>query len=101
MEEDITFDIIVADQEILGNDDIALETNISMFPNPAAEFTTITSNQEISTIHIYNILGQEVSTIKGKGNHTQIDVSNLTTGNYLVKVLAENGNNETLKLIKQ
>jgi len=99
--EGMAFDIIIAPIEILGNDDFALETNFSMFPNPANKSTTITSNQEISTITIYNILGQEISTFKGEENNTQIDVSNLTTGNYLVKVLAENGNTDTLKLIKQ
>ena len=49
----------------------------------------------------YNILNQEIYSFKGKGNNLQIDISTLTTGNYFVKVLAENGNTETLKLIKQ
>jgi len=101
MEENITFDIIVADQEILGNEDFTSEANIVMFPNPAFETTTITSTQEITSITVFNILGQEVATFKGEGNNTQIDVSNLATGNYLVKVSAENGSSETLKLIKQ
>ncbi len=101
MDEGLSFDIIVADQEILGNEDFTSEANIVMFPNPAVETTTITSTQEITSITVFNILGQEVATFKGKGNNTQIDVSNLTTGNYLVKVADENGNAKTLKLIKQ
>ena len=99
--EGMSFDIIIAPIEILANDDIALESKFSMFPNPASKSTTITSNQEISTITVYNVLGQEISSFKGKGNNLQIDISTLTTGNYFVKVLAENGNTETLKLIKQ
>lgn len=100
MEEEVTFDIIVADQEILGNEDFVSETKITMFPNPAIESTTITSTQEITSITIFNILGQEVATFKGEGNNTQIDVSNFTTGTYFVKIQAQD-KTETLKLIKQ
>ncbi len=99
MPEGIALDIIVADQEILGNEDFDLETNISMSPNPAREFTTISTTQEISTIEIFNLLGQELSQIQGSGKTMQIDLTNLAAGNYFIKVQVE-GASETLKLIK-
>ncbi|MFK5983190.1 MAG: T9SS type A sorting domain-containing protein [Flavobacteriaceae bacterium] len=100
MPEGIAFDIIIADQEILGNDDVVLENKTILYPNPAINNTTITSSQEISNIKIFNILGQEVQSFSGNGTTMALDISTIQIGTYFVKVEAENGT-ETLKLIKQ
>ncbi len=100
MNTGISFDIIVASQEILGNNDIAIESNLLMYPNPATNLTTITSLQEISNLQIFNILGQEVQNISGKGKSMQLDISTLETGTYFVKIETEFGT-DSLKLIKQ
>jgi len=100
MPEGIAFDIIIADQEILGNDDVVLENKTILYPNPAINNTTITSSQEISNIKIFNILGQEVQNFSGNGTTMTLDISTIQTGTYFVKVEAENGT-DTLKLIKQ
>ncbi|MGV6828679.1 MAG: T9SS type A sorting domain-containing protein [Flavobacteriales bacterium] len=100
MPEGVAVDIIVAEQEILGvNDNEITENAITMFPNPATDMVNISSQEEISNISIFNILGQEVLNIEGTSNAMQIDISNLTTGNYMAKVQVGD-TLKTLKLIK-
>ena len=99
MQEGVAFDIVIASQ-ILGNEDFEIQTNISMYPNPAKEATTITTTGEISTIRIFNLLGQEISNIQGTGKTMQLDLTNLSAGNYFIKVQVED-TTETLKLIKK
>lgn len=98
--EGLAIDIIVVEQEILGvNDNEVAENAITMFPNPAIDFVTIATQEEITNISIFNILGQEVLNIEGNSNSMQIDISNLTAGNYLAKIQVGNAV-KTLKLIK-
>ncbi len=99
MNEGIAFDIIIAPQEILGNDDVVLENRTILYPNPATDFVTIATQDEISSIVIYNVLGQEVMQIEGDSNNMRIDISNLATGNYVTKVQV-GSSVKTLKLIK-
>ncbi len=100
MPEGIAVDIIVADQEVLGVNDNELTNQVTMFPNPAKDVVNISTQNQINTVRIYNLLGQEVLNVKGSSNSMQVNTSNLTTGNYIVKV--ESGNAvKTLKLTKQ
>jgi len=58
----------------------------SMYPNPVENILNIKTKNPVKAINIYNMLGQEVlSTSK-----TQIDMSNLQAGSYVVKVQAGN-----------
>lgn len=73
----------------LSVDKLSLNT-ISLFPNPAKN--TLNLNMPISTgdfkTEIYSILGQSVSV---SNNNSVLDISNLNTGVYLLKVSTENG----------
>ncbi len=73
---------------------------ISIFPNPATDKLTITSNIEFKfkSVYIYNQLGQEV--LHKKNNDENIDISTLGQGIYIVK-LAINGLKIRQKLIIQ
>ena len=76
-------------------DDVKLNTNLSLqnfsndkiniFPNPANDLITISSDNLIEAISLYNVLGQEV--ISSKPNNTQqtIDIAALNSGVYIVK----------------
>lgn len=99
MQAEIAFDIIIAPQEILGVEDMETATNFSMFPNPSKGLTTITSTEEINSISIFNILGQEIFQSNYNSNTISIDISNYATGNYFIKVQTGESIN-TLKLIK-
>ncbi|MGD0711557.1 MAG: T9SS type A sorting domain-containing protein [Bacteroidales bacterium] len=64
--------------------------NIVVYPNPATNNLTIESLQN-TTIEITNMQGQLVETIVTKGNKTNIDVSALASGVYVVQARTKNG----------
>jgi hypothetical protein len=89
------------------NDDPSLSTDtfnieaIDMYPNPVKNgFVTISvQNSSGFSIELYNILGKKVLSQNAETS-TQINVSALQSGIYLVKI-SENNNSLTKKLIVQ
>ena len=71
----------------------------AMYPNPVTDGTfSITSNNSVEkNIEIFSVSGQQVykSSVKSREN---IDISNLTTGSYFIRV-EEEGKTATRKLI--
>jgi hypothetical protein len=59
----------------------------------------LTSNSEISQINLFNMLGQKV-TVVANANNTQVDMSSLPTGNYIITVTIE-GVSKTFKVVKK
>ena len=64
--------------------------NIVMFPNPATDYLTIVTPQK-TTVEILNINGQIIKTIFTTNKQTTIDVRNLSSGVYIIKVRTEKG----------
>ncbi len=62
------------------------ENEINIFPNPAIEIITIESNLNSGTIHIININGQEIYSSDFFGSNNKVDISNLTSGIYFVRI---------------
>ena len=75
--------------------------DIAMYPNPATSVVTLDASQEIATIQIMNLLGQNVSTIEVNNTTGTINVSQFSTGVYIANVLFSNGNIQTIKFIKE
>jgi hypothetical protein len=71
-----------------------------MYPNPAKNTLAISSDVDIIQVNIYNSLGQNVSTYKGDGNLDLLDISGLSSGNYIVEILADFFS-QKIKFIKQ
>jgi subtilisin-like proprotein convertase family protein len=69
-------------------------------PNPTRGQVTLSALDQIERATIYNILGQAVLDRSIEATSTQLDVSNLSTGTYIMKVTV-NGQVGTYKLIKQ
>lgn len=93
--------------QYVGLDTITWETNLSnvdyttaksvAFPNPVNSILNISSTKELTSITVYNIMGQQV--LSSTQNLTQLKMSGLSNGAYFVKL---NGKTftETLKVIK-
>lgn len=64
--------------------------DIRIYPNPANNLVNI-DNAANSTVSIYNLLGEVVKSVRTTSNNTIIDVANLASGSYIVKVNGENG----------
>jgi len=74
---------------ILGIEDNNIK-DFSIYPNPTSTILNMnTKNIEIIKIEIYDVLGKKV--LVTKGNTTQIDISNLDSGLYLVNIQTKQG----------
>ncbi|WP_406684672.1 T9SS type A sorting domain-containing protein [Seonamhaeicola sp. MEBiC1930] len=68
-----------------------LASKFKVFPNPVQDVITIQSNNiNVSAVSIYNVLGKEVLSQKGLSN-SDINVSNLNSGMYLLKISTDEG----------
>lgn len=63
-------------------------TAMKFYPNPVNDMLNISFEREITRISIYNLLGQEVFAKTSNSNQITVDMSNLASGAYLVKVNA-------------
>ena len=71
-------------------------SEISIYPNPTNSVINI-ANAENSKITVYNILGESVVSISNNKTLAKIDISNLSEGTYIVRIVSNN--NTTTKRI--
>lgn len=70
---------------------------VSIYPNPVNDILNIESETEIKSVSIYNLQGQKIKTSFSK----QVNVSDLSSGIYMVRVEGSNNAIETKKIVKQ
>jgi hypothetical protein len=80
---------------LLSNNNFKNNLKFSMFPNPANTILNIEMENELSAVEIYSLQGQKMLV----ANQSEINVSKLATGMYMVKVTAIDGVIATQKLI--
>jgi hypothetical protein len=91
-------------------DDILVQTSLSnnsfdasgfnYFPNPVKDILNLNYSKNITNVAVYNLLGQQVEVKIVNSNQSQIDMSHLAGGTYMVKITA-NDQTKTIKVIKQ
>ena len=69
------------------------------YPNPTTDILNLKYSEELTSAKITNILGQLLSTKTINTTETQLDMSNLPTGTYLIEVFAGDVS-KTIKVIK-
>lgn len=74
-------------QDITGIDNNEEASSTTIFPNPASEFITIENG---GAIEIFDMQGRIVKTANAS-IHEQISVSDLPSGNYIIKISNEKG----------
>lgn len=86
----------------LGTQDFEFSNYFTLYPNPAKEVLNITAKEtiEMQSISVYNTLGQLVLVVLDVEKISQIDVSNLASGNYFIKINSDKGTSNT-KFIKE
>ena len=88
---------------IVGDATAGVSDNIlggfSFYPNPSNDILNLKSVKSIDSVSIYNLLGQEVMQSKVNATYSQLDVSSLSIGTYIMKVNV-NGEVGTFKIIK-
>lgn len=77
-----------------------LNDTATIYPNPANNFIIVkTSQKENMTFQIFDLSGKLVKTGKSKSNE-KIDVQNLQKGYYILQVETQDGQKQTVKLMK-
>lgn len=85
--------------ESLGVPDPAFN-EFSFYPNPIKNELTLKADQKIQQVVIYNLLGKEVRKVTPKDMTSTLDLANLNTGTYLMKVTI-NGSEGVYQIIKE
>lgn len=89
---------------ILGNNDIVFENEISVFPNPVSEYLTISNpnNTQLETAFLYDITGRLVQTfnLSEINSDNVINLNSISKGIYLLKLIGEQ-TNITKRIIKK
>jgi hypothetical protein len=61
---------------------------ISLFPNPSKTYFELSGEVSIEKVELYSMLGQLVKSFK---NQKQYSISDLSKGNYILKINASEG----------
>ncbi len=82
--------------------EVNAQTNINISPNPATTQLTVTSTEKINTVAITSLLGQVVFSYEYNTEKAQLDVADLPTGIYFVRVsCGSSGFTMTKKFVKE
>ena len=97
-DEDALGSIVIVDT-VLGANDFDT-TSISTYPNPVTSKLNIQSEELITSVSIFNTLGQKVLNVAGGSLNLSVDMSTLSPGVYVANVATDNGS-KTMKVIKK
>ncbi|MCL1850095.1 MAG: T9SS type A sorting domain-containing protein [Bacteroidetes bacterium] len=68
-----------------------VDNSFTIVPNPATDKITITAKSNFSKIEVINFLGQTVITQPNSDHRASLNVSNLNSGVYFVRIVSETG----------
>ncbi|OXA77954.1 Por secretion system C-terminal sorting domain-containing protein [Flavobacterium aquidurense] len=74
--------------------------NFTFYPNPVLHTLTISNTAVIDEIEIYSVSGTTVLSKKVDNDYSEIDLSNVASGMYFLKVKSE-GKTKTVKIVKK
>lgn len=83
-----------------GVNNVYADKSIKLFPTTVSKNLNIKSEREMSQVVVRNLLGQDLISFNATGLEKSIDLSNLSSGNYLVSVKLESGLVSTYKIVK-
>ena len=86
------------DQDKVSTEFVSTE-RVSIAPNPAKDYLSITGLKGGETIHLIDASGSLILTQKAIGNTATIAVNNYNTGIYFIRITGENMDATTLKLL--
>ena len=77
------------------------DASFAFYPNPVKDVLNLSYISSISSISVINLLGQEMITKNINANQSEVDLSTLSAGTYLIKVTTEDNLEKTIKIVKQ
>lgn len=94
--DDITFP---GNTIILGVESVTAEKEVAVYPNPANEVIFVKSDA-VQTVEIYDSIGLKVVS-KDVNNSESINIADLASGIYFVRIIEKQGNITTKKIVKR
>lgn len=95
-ETSFTFEV---SQVVLSRDGFD-SSKVSLYPNPVTNIVTVSQQDAIDGVSVYNLLGQKVLSQSFNSNEVQVNLESLSAGAYLLEVTSGNNHN-TMKVIKK
>ena len=89
----------VIHQQTVGIDELEL-TNVSVYPNPATNVLYVNLSSINYSLEVINLIGEVVLKVENKSNTTSLELSNLKSGVYYLKISSE-GKQKQMKFVKQ
>jgi hypothetical protein len=89
----VTVDVVLGKESF----DIA---SFTYYPNPVQDVLNLTYSQDITSVSVFNLLGQRVIAKEVNATEAKVDMSGLADGTYIVNVTAGN-TVKTLKVVKK
>lgn len=87
--------VILEDNVSIGDKPLSA---INIFPNPAHDILNIGSDKQIKRLHIYDISGRMIRSVRNVGNHIKID--DLEKGIYLIQIFTSDDRSSSHKFLK-
>ncbi len=88
----------VIHQQTVGIDELELRT-ISVYPNPATNVLYVNLSSINYSLEVINLIGEVVLKAENKSNTTSLELSNLKSGVYYLKISSE-GKQKQMKFVK-
>jgi hypothetical protein len=83
---------VKASYGVLANTTFSINSKINIYPNPVKNIVTIDYNfTNFANLEIIDSVGRLVNTSKLNNNSNKIDISNLSNGTYIFKIISEEG----------
>lgn len=87
----------IEDNEVNGRSSL-----VSVYPNPATSVLYISSDLELNSVEVYNMVGQMVKQVNlDKGMSFNLDIADLNNGVYVLKVETVSGVSSSSKFVKK
>jgi hypothetical protein len=84
---------------ILGNGEFSMDT-FRYHPNPVQNEINVSYTKEITSVAVFNMLGQQVVSQQPNSVEAKVDMSGLADGNYILKVTSGDAV-KTIKVVKK
>lgn len=84
---------------VLENESFDIKS-LKFYPNPVIDILTISYSSEITSVQVYDISGRQIRNMNPNSNLVTVDLSDLATSVYVVKVFANDTSSE-IKVVKK
>lgn len=101
--EYLSTDNTETNETIVSSPELDQEMNVSLFPNPANNLVNVSFNQAnfSGTLTIYSMVGKLLISQPISAQSTTVDISTLSQGQYIVKVIGSDQQTITRSLVKR